>query len=210
MNEDIKLLNEIEHAINDNILTNKIYQAIIDQINTIDNKIVCIDGTKYKIPHDKEIKRAALNIVLVLKKGRLCYRIDLGRELNNIIISVLNSLTDQLTSIAIIPKEPLIFLSYNGFLVSMVFQKEKDLHMAFGKVLEYEYIQKNNVTNIKKSYSITYEADNGNDTITLYSYNVPINKYTKEISDKISEKVKLYTMILRPYGYTVTSKILLY
>lgn len=191
----------------DNI-TNKIYNAIIGQINTVDDKIVYINGTKYTIPHYKEIKRAALNIVLVLKGGRLSYRIDLGKELNNIIISVINSLTDSLMTIAIIPKEPLIFLRSNKFLIDMVFQKEKDINEAFGKVLEYEYVECGVIKNIKKLYTINYEATGeSNEVIKLYAFDIPIDKYVDEVINKVTNKTTLYSNILHEYGYTVNSRI---
>ena len=76
----------------------------------------------------------------------MSYQIDIGRELNNIIISVL------LTVIAIIQKEPLIFPTANKFLITMVFQKEKSLHHAFGMVLEYEYLKDDTSKDTKKTY----------------------------------------------------------
>ena len=174
----------------------------------LDDLFVKIGNDEYKLDKQNMLKVFALNIILVLEKGRMTYRCD--QHLSHL-TSEIKKMDDRIKILTLVPTEPTIILKENLKSIIDIFNNEQDPHIAYGKMLEYSYVGLDWANGFRDTYSITYNACDGvNKPCPLYTFNVPIDKYTDNVKEHILSKNKLYNHILNKYGYKVNVDVMVH
>jgi hypothetical protein len=142
-----------------------------------------------------------LNVILALEGARLAYRsLITNPEVRNYLLTTALRLAPSLRMIPF-GEEPLLILKSNYIRVLDTFVTEADGHVAMGKVLGYAYTGTDWVTRgITDHYVFSYQVG----SVNLYSFNVPLLKYTPAIKKVIVDNLSSYNDILEKYGYPVT------
>lgn len=184
-------------------LTNEdILHEILEQIDLLDDIYTYIGDKKYKLSKKHLVTIFALNIILVIEGGRLAYRAgdDIPIKLFDFIMKY-----QELIYLPYPKEEPLIILRKNKSRVLNILKNHlEDFSVGISKVLGYDYNGSDWYGGYKPMYSVSYEAIDSNDiNYTLYTFRMPVNKYTDEIRNKIITKQKIFNDILSNYNYDV-------
>ena len=154
-----------------------------------------------KIDTAGSLEVLALNVILVLEGKRLAYR---ESTLVELIPAVLQIAEGRLVSLPFIPSEPLVVLKENVSTVLQYFTN-KDLQIAFGKVLGYAYTGEDWIGS-DRHYSVSYVVGNS----YLYTFNLPKYECTTDMKARIMEDLEKYRTFLLAYGYTVDLAVFSY
>jgi hypothetical protein len=142
-----------------------------------------------------EIDTFLVNTLLVLLKGRLCYRIDVDRLLRKYLIDTVKSLYDKILTINN-DIEPLMYLTENT----------NKINQDMGIILGYCYIGPNWDNVAIDRYMVIPTVKSNDQETFLYTTMVPAYEFNN-IKDKILIIQEFYQELLSTYGYTVSITI---
>lgn len=140
---------------------------------------------------ERELYSFAINVFLMREGTRIAYCPDLFSEkANNLLVEYVLKRWQEIDSLELDGINKILFLSENEGLVARIIGEENGKCQRIGKVLGYRYVGDDWKTG--DCYNIAYLVEYKNVVTTLYSFMVPVDKYTDEIRRNVIKDFAAY------------------